>query len=98
MHDINGGAHRSTPSGMSKQTVYVKCSNSTQSTHGGDSPAGMAEVLEYKAAWRPASQGAWGRWRCEELRCSDTQGGGRGSGPSADQVVQAEAGQLWKKG
>lgn len=53
----------------------------------------MAEVLEYKAAWRLASQGAWGRWRCEELRCSDTQGGGRGSGPSADQVVQAEAGQ-----
>lgn len=57
------------------------------------SPAGMAEVLECKAAWRPASQGAWGRWRCGGLRCSGTQVGERGSGPSADLV----AGQLWKE-
>lgn len=61
------------------------------------SPAGMAEVLECKAAWRLASQGAWGRWHCGEPRCSGTQGGGRGNGPSADQVVRAGAGQLWKK-
>lgn len=61
------------------------------------SPAGMAEVLECKAAWRPASQGAWVGWHCGETRCSGTQGGGTGSDPSADQVVQVGAGQLWKK-
>lgn len=61
------------------------------------SPAGMAEVLECKAAWRPVLQGAWWRWHCGGLRCSGTQGGGRGSGPSADLVVRAGAGQLWKK-
>lgn len=57
----------------------------------------MAEVLECKAAWRPASQGALERWRCEGLRCSGTRVVGRGSDPNADPVVQAEAGQLWKK-
>ena len=61
------------------------------------SPAGMAEVLECKAAWRPASQGAWGRWRCGALRCSGTQGGERGSGPSADPVVRAAADRLWRE-
>lgn len=61
------------------------------------SPAGMADVLECKAAWRPAAQGAWGRWRCWEPGCSGTRGVERGSGPSADQVVHVGAGQLWKK-
>lgn len=50
--------------------------------------AGMAEVLECKAAWLPASQGAWERWYCGELGCSGTQEEGRGSGPSADQVFR----------
>lgn len=55
--------------------------------------AGIAEVLECKAAWRFASQGAWVRWRCGDQRSAGTQGEGRGSGPGADQVVQAEVGQ-----
>lgn len=54
--------------------------------------AGMAEVLECKAAWRLASQGAWEGWRVE-LRCSGTQEGGTGSDPSADRVVQSESDQ-----
>lgn len=53
----------------------------------------MAEVLECKAAWRPASQGVWGRWHCGEQGSAGTQGEGKGSGPSADQAVQAEVGQ-----
>lgn len=57
------------------------------------SPAGMAEVLECKAAWRLASQGAWRRWHYGALRCSGTLGGGRGSGPCADLVGD----QLWKQ-
>lgn len=54
--------------------------------------ADMAEVLECKAAWRLGSQGGWEGW-CGELRCSGTQEGAKGSGPSADRVVQAESGQ-----
>lgn len=56
----------------------------------------MAEVLECKAAWRLASQGAWEGGRVE-LRCSGTQEGGTGSGPSADRVVQVESDQLRKE-
>lgn len=48
----------------------------------------MAEVLECKAAWRLASQGALRR----RHGCSGTRGAGKGSGPSAVQAVQAERG------
>lgn len=57
----------------------------------------MTEVLECKAAWRPAVQDAWGVWRCGGPVCSGTQGGETGSGPSADQAVQAGADQLREK-
>lgn len=77
--------------------MYAKCSKIMWNwvvTLG--SPADIAEVLGCKAAWRLASQGGWEGWR-GELRCSGTQEGAKGSGPSADRVVQAESGQLWKK-
>lgn len=53
----------------------------------------MAEELGCKAVWLFASHGAWGTGGCVVPRCSGTQVGGRGIGPSADQVVRAGAGQ-----
>lgn len=53
------------------------------------SPAGMAELPDCKAVWRPASKGAWEPWHRGRLRCFDNQGGEMGSGPTVDLVVQA---------
>lgn len=53
------------------------------------SPAGMAELPDCKAVWRPASQGALEPWHRGRLRCFDNQGGEMGSGPTVDLVVQA---------
>lgn len=61
------------------------------------SPAGRAEVLDCKAVWRRASHGAWRRGHCGGLRCSGTQGEGRGSGPGADLVARTGVVQLWNK-
>lgn len=53
-------------------------------------------MLECKAGWQLELLGAWRRMQ-EEPGHSGTQVGGKGSDPSADQVDQAELGQLGTK-
>lgn len=67
----------------------------TAETAASSSPAGMAELPDHKAAWRPASQGALELGRHGWLRCSDNQGGETGSGPTVDPVVRAGVGRLF---
>lgn len=94
--DTTGRAsHSSKTIWVNQQTVHSKATTTVDGLQVALiflSPAGMAEVLECKAGWQPAWQGAEGRWHCGALRCSGTQGGGKGSGLSADLVAD----QLWK--